>query len=101
MALTPEQIALMKGSFVIKCVKAGGYTMNGYGGYAWAEDEQQDLVDAALPDTLRAGDYWTARNMCRDPALELAQQISAGDFVVVEERQPDPRTALQGEVAPA
>jgi len=95
MALTPEQIAKLKGSFIIKCVKAGGYTMTGYGGYSWAENEQQNLVDDALPDTLRAGDYWTARNMCRDPARELAQRIEAGDFIVVEEQQPDPSVGLE------
>ncbi len=86
--LTAEQISQIKGSFVIRCVKSGGYTMTAYGQYAWAEDEEKDLMDATLPATLKAGDYHTARNMCRDPARELAQAITAGDFVVVSERFP-------------
>jgi len=93
--LTPEQVAALKGELRIKCVRTGGYTMQGYGGYAWAEDEEQDLVDEALPATLRAADYWTARNMCKDPALELAQRIVAGDFIIVSERQPDPSILTQ------
>lgn len=93
--LTPEQLAALKGELRIKCVKPGGYTMTNYGGYAWAEDEEQNLVDEALPATLRAGDYWTARNMCKDPALELAQRIVAGDFVIVSEKQPDPTILMK------
>lgn len=93
--LTPEQIAALRGAFVVKCVKAGGHTLSGYGGYTWAEGEEQDLLDDALPDTLRAADFWTASNMCRDSALELAQLIAAGDFEIVLERKPDPTVMMQ------
>ena len=93
--LTSEQIAALKGALVVKCVKSGGYTMSGYGGYSWDEGEEQDLLDDTLPEALRASDYWTARNMCHDPALELAQRIAAGDFEVVLERKPDP-TVMMG-----
>jgi len=91
MELTPEEIARIRGSFVIKCVKAGGYTMTGHGQYEWSEGEERDLLDPdeELPVTLRAGDFWTARTMCADPSIELAQCIAAGDFEVVSEVTPD------------
>lgn len=77
------------GVYKIKCVKAGGHTLTNYGQFAFSEGQEVDLLDAGLPDTIRAGSYWTAENMCRDTGYEIAQLIAAGDFIVVERREPD------------
>lgn len=92
---TSEQIIILKGEFRIKCIKVGGYTMQGYGNYIWVENEEQNLLDELLPSTLRAGDYNTACNMCKDPARELAQRIVAGDFIIISEKKPDPSILFQ------
>lgn len=92
---TSEQIATLKGEFRIKCIRVGGYVMQGYGNYAWTENEEQNLLDESLPSTLRAGDYNIAYNMCRDPARELAQRIIAGDFIITSEKRPDPSILFQ------
>jgi hypothetical protein len=78
-----------KGVYKIKCVKVGGHTLTKYGQKAFAENEELDLLDDATPATIRAADWWTADNMCRDTGFEIAQLIAAGDFVVVEKRRPD------------
>jgi hypothetical protein len=90
-------MAIDKGTYRIKCVKTGGQILTNYGGYDFAEDAEVDLLDDATPDTLRAGDYWTADNMCRDTGFEIAQRIQAGEFVVVEKRQPDIRNMVTPE----
>ncbi len=78
-----------KGTYRIKCVKPNGQTLTGYDGYDFAEGAEVDLLDDATSATLRAGDYWIADNMCRDIGFEIAQRIQAGEFVVVEKKQPD------------
>jgi len=95
MTLTPEQEARLRGAFIIRCVKPGGYTMDGYAQYTWTTNEQQDLLGDGLPTTLRAADYHTARTMCLDPARELAQAIVAGDFIIIEQRPPDESVLLE------
>lgn len=82
---------LDKGVYRIKCVKAGGHTLTNYGQKHFAENEELDLLDDATPATIRAADWWTADNMCRDTGFELAQLINAGDFEVAEKRRPDLR----------
>ncbi len=66
----------------IKCVRAGGHVLSGYGQQAFAEGEEVDLLAATTPDALRAASWAVADSMCRDPANELAQAIAAGHFVV-------------------
>jgi len=82
-------MAFDKGVYKIKCVKAGGHTLTNYGQQAFAENEELDLLDDATPGTIRAADWWTADNMCRDTGFEIAQLIAAGDFEVSEKRRPD------------
>jgi len=82
-------MAIDRGVYKIKCVKAGGHTLTNYGQYAFTENEEIDLLDQNLPATIRCVDWWTADNMCRDTGFEIAQLMVAGDFVVVEKRQPD------------
>ena len=94
MSYSQEQMDRLTGEYRIKCVKAGGYTMTKYGGYTWGQDEEQNLLESGLPDTLRAGTFSTAKNMCEDTTYELAQGIVAGHFEVVNKRQPD-HTVLQ------
>ena len=95
MSFTPEEITQIKGQWWIKCVKAGGHTLTNYGQKAFAEGEEIDLIDDATPDTLRAADFLTAKNMCTDPALELAQLVAAGDFEVSRKVQPDPTILMR------
>ena len=80
MAFDDALLSEILGTYRIKCVKPGGYIMQGYGGYDWEEGEVLDLLAPDTPDHLRANSYQTARDMCTDPALELAQCIKAGDF---------------------
>ena len=78
------------GSHVVKCVKVGGLTLNGFGQYAFAEDEQVDLMDENLDARIRAyPNYATALNMTTDTGFEFAQHVAAGDIVVVSTRQPN------------
>jgi len=72
------------GTYKIKCVKVGGYTLTGYGQYAFAENEEIDLLAQTTPTTLRAGNHHTANAMCKDTTYEIAQLITAGDFVITE-----------------
>ena len=89
MELTSEQQVRLRGTYFVRCVKAGGYTMEKFGQYVWSEGEEMDLLDPSTPENLRAADFWIARNMCEDSGLELAQRIAAGDFVVGPILQPD------------
>lgn len=84
-----------KGVYRIKCVKAGGHTLTNYGQKAFTENEELDLLDDATPDTIRAADWWTADNMCRDTGFEIAQLIRDGHFTVAEKRQPDLTKMMQ------
>lgn len=84
-----------KGVYRIKCVKPGGHTLTKYGAQIFAENEELDLVADSTPSAIRAADWWTADNMCRDTGYELAQLIVAGHFEVVEKRRPDYSTLLQ------
>ena len=84
-----------RGEVKLKCVKVGGYTMTNYGAYMWAQDEERSLFDGALPVALRADEYGTARNMIVDPARELTQRIAAGDFIIVEDRHPNPSALVE------
>ena len=77
-----------QGTYRIRCQRPGGLTLQGYGQFSFKQDQEVDLLDEALPPTLRAGSYATAHNMCADQAYELAQLIAAGDLVVVERRSP-------------
>lgn len=77
------------GVYKIKCVKQGGYTLKNYGQKVFAEGEEIDLLDANIPETLRAGSWQTANDMCTDTGFELAQLIAAGYFVVTEKERPD------------
>ena len=88
-APTPEDLLAIRGEIVIKCVKAGGYTMTNYGAYAWSQDEQKSLFDVALPATLRVLDYKTAKRMINDLNYELAQRIAAGDFIIITDTPED------------
>ncbi len=73
---------------MIKCVKAGGHTLTAYGQYSFDEGEELDLLDAAVPETLRAGSWSIAQSMCEDPAAEIAELITAGHFEVVSSKPP-------------
>jgi len=85
-----EQEKRIHGSFVIRCVKEGGYTMTGYGQYVWAEDEEHDLVsNDTLPESLQCIDYYEAHHLCRYPRNELAIAIDHGDFIIVSRQFPD------------
>ena len=77
-----------EGVYKIKCVKPGGHTLINYGQYSFSENEEIDLMDQNLPDTLRCGNWWTARTMCTDTGYEIAQLIEAGDFIVTETAPP-------------
>lgn len=76
------------GNFIVKCVKVGGDTLSTYG-FAASQGQEVDLLDPATPDNIRAFDYWTAENMCRDTGFELAQKIVAGHWQVVSKRMPE------------
>ena len=80
MAFDDALLSEILGTYRIKCVKSGGYIMQGYGGYDWEEGEVLDLLASDTPATLRANSFQTARDMCTDQSLELAQRIQAGDF---------------------
>lgn len=77
-----------EGVYKIKCVKPGGCTLTNYGQYSFSENEEIDLMDQNLPDTLRCGNWWTARTMCTDTGYEIAQLIEAGGFIVTETAHP-------------
>ena len=77
------------GSYIVKCVKPGGDSLALYG-FTASEAQEGDLLDPATPDNIRAIDFITADNMCRDPGLELAQKIKQGTWVVVRRRDPGP-----------
>lgn len=84
----PDDIDL--GSHVVKCVKVGGLTLTGFGGYAFIQDQQVDLMDENLDARIRAyPNYETAVNMTTDTGFEFAQHVAAGDIVVVSTRKPD------------
>lgn len=76
------------GVYKIKCVKPGGHTLINYGQYAFSENEEIDLMDQNLPDTIRCGNWWTANTMCKDQGFEIAQLIAAGDFIITESIMP-------------
>ncbi len=90
-SFTAEQLTQLRGQWPVKCVKVGGSTILGY---AFAEGEVKDLMDPGLPDSIRAANFSTARNMTTDPACPLTQAIEAGDFVL----EPSTRPALATEV---
>lgn len=75
------------GSYKIKCIKVGGVTLTNYGQYEFSEDEEIDLLDSELPDTIRVGNYLTAQNMCEDIGFEIAQRIQAGEFEITERKR--------------
>lgn len=77
-----------RGIFVIKCVKAGGHTLTGYGQHAFTEDEELDLLAQATPETIRCSSWVIAQNVCSNPSLEIAQLIIAGDFQITAMRKP-------------
>ena len=79
---------LDSGTYQIKCVKVGGHTLTDYGQQAFAEDEVLDLLDQATPPAIRCASWGIAQNVCSDPSLESAQLIAAGQFEIVEVRQP-------------
>lgn len=76
------------GVYKIKCVNPGGCTLTKYGQYAFSENEEIDLLDPGLPDTIRCSNWWTAKTMCTDTGYEIAQRIVAGEFIVTEATLP-------------
>ena len=76
------------GTYKIECIRPGGYTLTNYGQYSFSENEEIDLMDQNLPDTIRCGSWWTARTMCTDMGYEIAQLIASGDFIVTEATMP-------------
>lgn len=102
--LTPEQLEAIRGSIFIKNISGEILTLVNYGQYEFAVDEELNLLDDAVPDTLRAGEFETAKNMIgyaevdRDPKhvlYELGQLISEGKLKVTNTIDPD-ITLLQG-----
>lgn len=77
-----------KGVFKIKCVKVGGHTLTGYGQYAFAENEEIDLLSDTAPGTIRCASLGIAKNICSNLHLELAQLILAGYFQIIETQEP-------------
>jgi hypothetical protein len=77
------------GNYTIKCVKAGGHSLTGYGQHAFSEGEELDLLDAGTPDSLRAANWAIAKAMCEDSGYELAQLIAAGDFEIASSVPPE------------
>ena len=76
------------GEYWIKCVKAGGHMLVGYGAKVFTENEEIDLVAKSTPEFLRCADHDVAHNVCTDPSLEIAQLITAGDFEITKTRKP-------------
>lgn len=77
-----------RGTYKIRCAKAGGVTLTGYGQRAFTQGEELDLLADGIPDTIRANDYSTATHMCEDLGFELAQRIAAGEFEIIERTPP-------------
>lgn len=75
------------GNYIVKCVKPGGDTLALYS-FSATEGQVVDLLDPTTPDNIRAVDYYTADNMCRDTGFELAAKIQSGLWVIVEKRKP-------------
>jgi len=76
-----------RGEFTIRCLKEGGHILTGYGQYVFAEGDEVNLLSPSTPPTLRCGSFGIAENVCANPALEIAQLITAGDFEVVIKRR--------------
>ncbi len=98
--LTAQQMVSFKGQYKIKNVSGRRLQLRGYGQYNFEVDEEIDLLDPAVPSTLRAADWHTAQNMVgyarvRRPPIyavyELAQRIESGDLEVTEIVRNDPR----------
>ena len=85
----PETPTIDRGVYKIKCVKDGGITLTNYGQYEFDKNDEIDLLDPELPDTIKCLDWHTADNMCLDTGFEIAQRIAAGEFTVTEKRMPD------------
>ncbi len=82
------------GTYIVKCVKAGGLTLAMHGEFTFAEDQQIDLLDEATDDRIRAWPSWsTAHRMCTDQGLEFAQAVTIGDLVVLSVARPERRGA--------
>ena len=78
-----------KGIYKIKCIKPGGVTLTNYGHFVFAQNEEIDLLDLALPRAIYCANWPTAENMCKDKGFELAQRIAAGEFIITETRKPE------------
>jgi len=92
------QLDRLKGCLKIKNVSGSILTLTEYGQYEFAVDEELNLLDEVVPNTLRAADYYTAQNMVGRASVgkapsyttyELAQKINAGQLAVIEDRLPD------------
>ena len=86
MIITEDDLA--RGMYVIRCVKDGGLTLTEYGQYEFGDEEDVNLLNPEVPETLRANDYWVAHVMCTDTGFELAQRISAGELEIVKTIKP-------------
>lgn len=98
MTYSADQLARLCGEISIKNISGGALQLTNYGQYTFAVDEEINLLDSALPDTLRAADYPNALNMvgCATPTkaphhtdYELAQRIVANELAVTVNRRPD------------
>ena len=86
MSFTPEQITEIKGQWWIKCVKAGGHTLSGYGQKVFAEDEEigaqaggqpiRQVGDFFLLSTRRAAKH-RKREGTQTPGIGI--HLAAGD----------------------
>ena len=92
------QLDRRKGKYRIKNIKGSAWALTQYGQYSFAVNEELDLLDDAVPGTLRAADYRTAKNMCgradvgkppKFTTYELAQRIDVGELSVIETVLPD------------
>jgi len=76
------------GSVKVKCVKAGGDTLAVYSNLAVSEDQVLDLLDQSVDPRIRFMDYYSALNAVKDTGFELAAKIVAGDYELLETREP-------------
>lgn len=80
------------GTYIVKCVKPGGLTLEKHGGFAFAEGQEIDLLLESTDERIRAWPSWsTAHRMCVDGGLEFAQAIANGDLEIVNMSRPKNR----------
>lgn len=98
MPYSADQIDRLRGRLVLKNISGGVLNLTNYGQYSFSDSEELNLMDDAVPGTLRASDYSTAKNMVgratvgKGPSYttyELAQKIEAGELSVIEDVRPD------------